>query len=193
MALALSPSTQLAATPIPMKKVLSAILGASLLVGAALAQNEPKPATEALVRQLLEETNVRAMLDQMIPQIRSMSQTGFDQALAGQPITDAERAIIQRSLDKVSEVIQEELSWERLEPLYVEIYTKALTEDEVQGMIDFYRTPAGKAVLTKLPAITQQAMTSMQARMGSMTQKLQRIQEETMAELSAARSPVLEP
>lgn len=42
--------------------------------------------------------------------------------------------------------------------LIVPIYTKHLTDTEMIEMIEFYETPTGKSVVTKLPAIAQESM-----------------------------------
>jgi hypothetical protein len=42
--------------------------------------------------------------------------------------------------------------------LIVPVYTKHLTEGEMIAMIEFYETPTGKSVVSKLPLIAQESM-----------------------------------
>ena len=42
--------------------------------------------------------------------------------------------------------------------LIVPIYTKHLTDTEMIEMIEFYETPSGKSVVSKLPVIAQESM-----------------------------------
>ena len=70
-----------------------------------------------------------------------------------------------------------------MEPIYLRIYQKSLTQQEVDGMITFYKTPAGKAVMDKMPVILQNSIEKMKQMMGPMMQRLQRMQQEVMAEM----------
>ena len=50
-------------------------------------------------------------------------------------------------------------------------------------MLAFYKTPAGQAVLGKMPAVMQNTMDEMQQLMGPVMQKIQKMQEEVVAEM----------
>jgi hypothetical protein len=80
-------------------------------------------------------------------------------------------------------MLKEEINPEALEPAYVEIYKKALTQREVDGMIAFYKTDAGKAVVTKMPVVMRQASEVMMQHMQKLFPRLQRMQEEMMRRL----------
>ncbi len=47
----------------------------------------------------------------------------------------------------------------QLVELVIPIYVKHLTKEEMEAAIDFYKTPAGQAILTKTPLIMQESMT----------------------------------
>lgn len=81
--------------------------------------------------------------------------------------------------------LKEMLDWNKLEPLYVRVYQKSFTQSEVDGMIAFYKTPAGQAVISKMPAVMQNTMNEMQQMMGPMMQRLQKMQQEVVAEMKA--------
>ncbi len=61
--------------------------------------------------------------------------------------------------------------------IYLQTYRETFTQDEVNSIIMFYSTPAGKAMVEKVPIAMQKAATLTQARLGPFIQKLQ-----TMAE-----------
>ncbi len=69
--------------------------------------------------------------------------------------------------------------------MYTRIYMESFTQDEVDGMLAFYATPAGQALIKKMPVAMQKTMEAMQQMMGPMMQKLQAIQSESIAELQA--------
>lgn len=54
----------------------------------------------------------------------------------------------------LSVLLQEELSWQKLEPIYVREYGKTFSEKEVAGMIAFLKSPAGQACVKQIPTLT---------------------------------------
>jgi hypothetical protein len=74
-----------------------------------------------------------------------------------------------------------------MRPIYVTIYKESLERSDVDAMIAFYKTPAGQAVLAKLPAILQRSMSVAQARLQAVIPKLKGAMEEVLRE---AKLPV---
>jgi hypothetical protein len=52
-------------------------------------------------------------------------------------------------------------------------------------MIVFYKTPAGQAVIAKMPAVMQHTIEEMQQTMGPVMQKMQKLQQDVVAEMKA--------
>lgn len=165
--------------------LVTTLLLLSCVVGCA-AESVP---TEASIHQLLEVTNVHKLLDDMIPQLDAMMQKAMAESLKGQTISPEAQKLIDQSHANAMEVMRDELSWSKLEPLYVRVYQKSLTQEEVTGMIALYQTPAGHAMINKMPAIMQNTMAEMQARMGPMMQRLQQSQAQVLAEIKAKAKP----
>jgi hypothetical protein len=96
---------------------------------------------------------------------------------------------LQKDIDKwqaeVFASMKDLLDWGKLEPIYVRIYQKSFSQEEVDGMIAFYKTPAGQAVISKMPAVMQNTMDEMQQMMGPVMQKMQKMQQDVVAEMKA--------
>jgi len=146
------------------------------------------PASEASIREMLTVTDVRKLLDSMIPQIQGMMKNSMQQALGGRELTADQQKMADKVSEKTTALIKTELSWEKLEPMYIAIYQKSLTQEEVDGMLAFYKTPAGAAMIKKMPVVVQNTMTAMQARMGPMMQEIQKMAKDTVAEIEAEKS-----
>ena len=84
-------------------------------------------------------------------------------------------------------MMKELLDWKKLEPMYVRIYQKTFTQQELDGMLAFYKTPAGAAVIAKMPAIMQNTMDEMQGMMGPVMEKVQRLQQDVAARMKDAK------
>ncbi len=142
--------------------------------------------SDASLRELLEVTHSRNLLDQMKEQIKALMQSSSAQAAIGREHSPEVKAALARMQDRMVDLLQQEIDWSVMEPMYMKIYSESLTQEEVDGMIAFYRTPVGQSVITKLPNVVQRSMTLVQARMGPLIQKLQAIENETMREIQAA-------
>ena len=141
------------------------------------------PATDASVRQLMVVMQSRNLLDGMMGQMDSLMQTSMEQALGGVSPSAEQQAVMDDVRQKMVALLQEELKWETLEPKFVELYRQSFTEEEVLGMIEFYGTPTGEAVINKMPVVMQHSMAMMQDLMTSMMPKIQKIEAEATAKL----------
>jgi len=50
------------------------------------------------------------------------------------------------------------VDYEGLNEIIVPIYAQNFTDEELDGIIDFYRTPVGQSVLTKMPTVVQDSL-----------------------------------
>lgn len=142
--------------------------------------------SDASLRELLQVTQVHKLVDGMIPQIDQMMKASMAQSLGGRKLTVQQQRIVDGMEQKMMAIVRGELSWSHLEPMYLRIYRESLTQSEVDGMVAFYKTPAGAAVVTKMPVVMQKTMVAMQQMMGPMMQQVQSVIQETAAEMKAA-------
>ncbi|MGE5128630.1 MAG: DUF2059 domain-containing protein [Sphingomonadaceae bacterium] len=145
----------------------------------------PPPPSEDSIRRLLEVTEARKLLDGMMTQIDALMRRNMEQALRGRQLTPEQEAIIARMRNKMADAFRDEMTWDKLEPLYVRVYRDTFTQGEVDGMLAFYRTDAGRAVIVKMPGVIQTTMGEMQLRMQPLIQKMRAIEEEALTELRA--------
>ena len=145
----------------------------------------PPAPSEDSIRRLLEVTEARKLLDGMMAQVDALMRRNMEQALRGRQVTPEQEAIIARMRGRMADAFREEMAWDKLEPLYVRVYRDTFTQAEVDGMLDFYRTDAGRALIVKMPAVIQTTMGEMQQRMQPLIAKMRTIEEEALAELRA--------
>ncbi len=155
-------------------------------IAAAPAFAADGPPTPESVHKLLEVTHARQLLDANLAQIDTAMQAGIRQALRGQSLSAEQQQIVDGMQTKMMGLFKEFLTWEILEPTVVDAYTHTFTQSEVNGMLAFYATPPGKALITKTPQVMQSMSQATQARMSALMPKLQQLQRDTMAQLQAA-------
>jgi hypothetical protein len=84
--------------------------------------------------------------------------------------------------DKVAVVVSNALSWERLKPAYLKLYADAFSEEELEGILAFYKSPAGKAMVAKTPSLMQKATVVAQEKMTEAQPELRKLIEEFVSE-----------
>lgn len=169
-----------------MIKNLKFLLLTSLLFGTQVfAQTTPlvaKP-TEASIKQVFELSNTRDMLKNIEAQLDGMTKNMMQQTSKGEPLTAEQQQIQEKFRQKTLAIFQQEISWEKLEPMFIEIYSNTLSQDDVNGIIVFYKSPAGQSFIKKMPSIMQHSMGIMQKLMAPMMEKMQLAAKEMAEEM----------
>lgn len=166
-----------------LRSVLIALLFCSTTAMAA-------PASEGSIKELLAIVEAQKLIDGMLDQIGSQVDSDMQRVLAGKAPTARQRRAIESKKSAMIALIQRELAWGKLEPMYVRMYQESLTEEEVAGALAFYKTPAGQALIHKLPVLMQKAMLDTRKMLTEIAPQLQKIQKTFVAEMSAASKPL---
>ncbi|MFA0209280.1 DUF2059 domain-containing protein, partial [Vibrio cyclitrophicus] len=87
----------------------------------------------------------------------------------------------------MNDLMKEEMSWKKLEPTIVTIYSEQFTEAEVEAMIDFYKTEHGKSILKKMPTVTTESMIMTQSVMQQVIPKIQTLTSKLKQDLKEHR------
>ena len=164
----------------------------AILVAAALAfsitSTQAAPPSDASINQLLELSKAGALMDSVWAQMDGFMKTSMQQVTKGKPLSADEQAIMNKQQTKMIAIMKDELSWAKIKDGFVQVYRETFTQEEVDGIIAFYTSPAGQAFGDKQPALMKNTMTLMQQRMGPIMQKIQQMSAETAKELKAAKA-----
>ena len=162
-----------------MKKFLTLIFAFCLSTATYAA-----PPTPESVDKLLKLMQMEKMLDAVRPQIDSIMKSSMEQATQGKTASPEEQKILDNFRAKAVAITQNELTMEKMKPMYVDIYTKNFTQSDIDGLIAFYESPAGKAYIEKMPAVMQSLMADMPKRLNPMMQEIQKAAAEMKKELA---------
>ena len=142
-------------------------------------------ASDESIRQLLEVAQARKLVDSVMKQMDTLMLQTIQEATRGQPIPPKVQKQVDKNQAEVVALLKDVLDWKKLEPMYVRVYQKTFSQQEVDGMIAFYKTPSGQAVIGKMPTVMQNTMEEMQSMMGPVMQKMQKMQQDVIAEMKA--------
>jgi len=146
------------------------LLLAALAFPAALPAAEP---TDADIEKLLVASRAESMLQAIIPQMEAMQQEQFKQLMGDKPLTAEQQAEVQRIQSRTQDIVRKALAWEEMKPMYVQVYKQTFTREDVRAISKFYESPAGRSLLDKTPALTQNLMLAVQQKLVPMLEELQ--------------------
>jgi hypothetical protein len=142
-------------------------------------------ASDAQVDRLLEVMRARSTVDAMLPQVLATQRKMVMQMTAGKPLTPGQQAGLDRMLDRSMNRIGSAMSWDRLEPVYRDIYRQTFTGEDMDAMITFYSSPAGQKLLDKMPQLMQNTMAGVQKLLVPMLEDMQRDIEAEVRDIEA--------
>ncbi len=145
-----------------------AVILALILAPLACADQTTKVAK---VEQLLTVMNVEQQQKEIMGQMWQMVKSQLMQTGGSQEDTAKLEAVQKR----LFALIQEKTSWQNMKPVYIKVYSETFTETEIDGIIAFYKSPAGQAMVQKTPTLMQKTMTAMQGVMSDIMPQIQQI------------------
>lgn len=168
-----------------MKKYIPILIAAySLATFSAFAQPAATAPTDESLKQLLELSGSKKLVDDMQKQLQAVFTQSMNQTLANQKLTPEAQEKVKEMQSKLTALMMEELSWENLEGLTLQVYKETFSQEEIDGLITFYKSPTGKTFIAKMPTVMKKTIALTQERIKPLMQKVQAIQQETFKELS---------
>jgi hypothetical protein len=144
------------------------------------------PASQESVEKMMAATKVETMMDSMYAGMEQMMRQGMKQAVQGKPLSPEQQRILDGVPAKFVAVMREEMNWQKMKPLYVQLYRDTFEQEEIDGMLAFYATPAGQALVNKMPVVMQKSMALSQSLMQSLIPKMAAPMKEAMTEAKIA-------
>jgi hypothetical protein len=167
-----------------MKAIRCAFVVTTLLAAAAASANDAPP-SDASILELTTLSHSQELFNGMRPQLDAMVSSSMKEASQGQVITPERQAILDRMRAKMVAAFDEFFNADALQRIHVRVYQATYTQDEVDGLIAFYKTPAGQALVNKGPLLMQNTMDEMRALMHPMTQRINQIKIDAEQEMKA--------
>ena len=173
-----------------MRFAVISVLTLFLAAGTAFAQEATTvapefKASEESIHHLLDVMQARNIVQTMSQQVDALYAGMVNKLLDGKDLTPEQQKQIQARGTKARELVSQMLSWDSMERLYLKVYSETFTQSEIDGMTAFYASPAGHAVIVKMPLAVKNSMASMQEQMKSLVPQLQQMAKETAEQIKA--------
>jgi hypothetical protein len=89
---------------------------------------------------------------------------------------------------KIMTLVRKDYGWDTYKPKIVKIYSDVFSQEEIDGLLAFYASPAGQANINKMPQVMQQTIQLTQSMAQTILPKMQVLVEQQSADLEAAKS-----
>lgn len=157
--------------------------GVAVAETAVDAKPDEKSAKTELAIQILALFDMDQMMAGMEQQMAGVLRAQFDgvaQCEAAKPTVDAASA-------EMSRLFTEEFTSESYLPDVAQLYVDVFTHEELQAMLDFYRSPLGEKILARTPELMQQSMRIVERQMAAIAPRLEEATDRLGRELAEAR------
>ncbi len=138
-----------------MRRALLIILAVLLTFGV-----EQLYADEASQRKLAEELLLQMKVDQQImqsfEQMKAMQRQQMESMSQNSGVKMNPSSLAMQ--DKIMDLMGQEMSWDKLKDAYVGVYVETFTEEDLQGLINFYKSPTGQKLVEKTPELSAKVM-----------------------------------
>ena len=153
----------------------------ALLASLALVAHAESP-SDGDVNRLLAASRAQTMLDSMLPQLEQMQREQFNQVAAGRQLTPNQQTQLQQVEERTRQTLTQAMSWSQMRPMYVDLYKRTFTREEVIAMAEFYESPAGQSLLDKTPQLMRNVMGAIQQKVAPLMANLQKDLDRILAE-----------
>jgi hypothetical protein len=157
-----------------MKRWILVVLVALIL--APMGARADDASKTAKVKELFAVMHMDHSLDRMRSAMSQQVQATAKNAPGTEQMTPEKKKMQQEFIDNSMKVVDDNFGWTVLEPAYVKLYADTYTEAELDGILAFYKSPAGQAMLTKTPQLAGGVMLIVHGRMDGFEPKMQGLQ-----------------
>jgi uncharacterized protein len=139
------------------------------------------PSHRAAAKDVLEAQKAGAAIDQLYDHARRVMRSSMGQLQN----SSARRAVAERYMDKLANMLRQELGWAQLREDYIELYTTQYTESDLRELEAFYRSPIGLKMVDRLPALTQASVKITEKHFGRVLPKVFELSKQMSDEMKA--------
>jgi hypothetical protein len=132
---------------------------------------------EDLAKEMLKLTDMQKMMDQMVAQVQQM----LTNQLKLQNIPEKDQEKVLQFQNTLTKKILDAMSWDKMEPEYIKLFSTVYTVEELKAIVDFYKSSAGQSMLKKQPMLIQKSLQIAQAKIQSLLPELKKMTEDFAA------------
>jgi len=162
-----------------MRAVLLSIL--IFLYSVVSLANADELSRRAAAEELLSLTKA----DQMVKALSGQMQTMMEQQFVQMEVPTDLQPILKKYQARLFTALEQELDSQGWKKDVVSVYVDTFTEDELQGIIDFYKSPIGQVWVEKTPLLISKVMQISQKKIPQIIEKMKGIAAKLIEEMKS--------
>jgi hypothetical protein len=108
-----------------------------------------------------------------IEQLQKQAMDNVLQMISNQLKSQPDAAKAEEKQKRIFALMADKTSWKNMKPTYIKVYSDTYNDSEIDGILLFYRSQAGKAMVDKQPALMSKMSTTMSDQMKELTPEIQ--------------------
>jgi hypothetical protein len=160
-------------------RILLAVLMLSCFTLSAHADDTSKLAK---VHEFFKISKVDQLSAQVMQQVMDQVNSGMMQQLTGTHLTPDQQKQLNEFNKKAQDLIASSVGWEKLEPEYAKLYVEAYSEQQLDDILAFYKSPTGQAMVQKNPELLKQSTAIAQGHLAAAMPQLQKLMKDYIAQ-----------
>lgn len=172
-----------------MKFITRILLALLLFAPLAAHADPPSSSKQAKTEELLQLTHMDRLMTQMLGQMQERMKSASDQQAATMQMTLEQKTAFDDYQQKLDQLLASYLSWDKMKPIMVQVYSDTYTDQELDGILAFYRSPAGQAMVAKSPELMTKTRTVMMQQMGTLQPQVQQLTKDFAEKMQKSTPP----
>lgn len=160
----------------------------ALCLSTSLAAHADDASHRAKATELMALLHTQRMVENVSDALKKQVSEAASK-IAGTTQTEASKAKVADFEKKADQMIDAQLGWATMQAGFADIYQKNFTEEQLDGIIAFYKSPAGAAMLEHMPTVTNEVTQFGNSHVSALQPELKQLFEDfqkSMAPASAA-------
>jgi uncharacterized protein len=122
-------------------------------------------ASKSSVEKLIEASKAQESYKELVSEVDKSIASIEQMANNTKYSSEQEEINYKKAVSKIISSIKQETSWAKLQNTIIDAYATTYNQEEVNGLIAFYKTNIGKALIAKNPAISKKILAATQESM----------------------------
>jgi hypothetical protein len=140
-------------------------------------------AHRAKAQEMMDQLHAHEMVAQVSVNLNKQLDDAADKAIGPNP-TPENTEKLAAFKKQAAQAIENEVGWKVMQVGFTDVYAKTFTEEELNAIVAFYKSPAGSALLAKMPTVNSQVDKFGNSRMTVLQPELKKLFEDFKASLT---------
>ena len=161
------------------------VLAAVLAVAPCYGQDKDA-AKRAKVEELMTTMHVDSMMEQMTAMAKEQVEQASQGVAGAETMTPTQKKILADFQQKSLDLVMGTVSYKAVKPEVVKLYVDTFTDEEIDGISAFYKSPTGQSLLKKTPQLMAAMMQFMQGKIADLQPKMKALADQFAKDMAAA-------